>query len=301
VRGAFFAAALSLALGVPRQALAAEDDKRACVDAYTDAQNAALDGSLKRARAQASRCMAEACPGVVRAECERLAGELDGKLPSIVVRVREGEDDVSSARVSIDGVIVTDRLDGKPIALDPGEHVVRAELADRAPLERRIVAVLGERLRAIEFVTPRPSREPIAVERTVAPDPSPNLVALPAMRERPVPTITVVLGAAALAAATSAVTFAVLGHVEHARLEASCAPACPDASLRELRRDDAIVDVSLAVGLAAAFAGVGTYLARPVVSGSHAAWLRLVRPSASTSRASGVAPMGWALGVDGRF
>jgi hypothetical protein len=135
----------------PGLALADEaGDKAMCLGAFEETQSLREAGKLLAARQQALTCSQEACPDVVKTKCKTWQREIDEATPSIVVRVvDERGQDTTQATLTIDGAASAQRLDGLPISLDPGEHVVRVERPGQPPREERLVLALGERARRV--------------------------------------------------------------------------------------------------------------------------------------------------------
>src|SRR5438128_2056749 len=78
-----------------------------CKQAAERAQMYRNEGKLLSARDELHQCVLPACPAVVRSYCTRWFEELEADLPTIVLKVRDGEgNDLSDATVSIDGQLV---------------------------------------------------------------------------------------------------------------------------------------------------------------------------------------------------
>jgi hypothetical protein len=78
-------------------------------------------------------------------------------LPSVVpgAKDRDGRD-IVDVKVFVDGEMVTETLDGKAIAVDPGVHTFRFETKSAPPVEERVVVRQNEknRILTITFATP---------------------------------------------------------------------------------------------------------------------------------------------------
>jgi hypothetical protein len=124
----------------------------ACADAFERAQAEQTAGRFLAARADAAACASESCPDAIRAECVNLVASIADAVPSLVVVGQDAHgNDYVTARVLVDGAVVSEKLDGKPVDLDPGEHVIRVEPTTGEPLERRVVLVQGDKQRRIEI------------------------------------------------------------------------------------------------------------------------------------------------------
>jgi hypothetical protein len=86
----------------------------------------------------------------MRRECAGRRAQLDADVPSIVPLVTDsaGEPRVL-VEVRVDGVLVTSRLDGRAVAIDPGKHELSFSDDDGVFATRHLMIVQGERNRAI--------------------------------------------------------------------------------------------------------------------------------------------------------
>jgi hypothetical protein len=121
-----------------------------CIGAAEQAQPLKHDGKLRAAREELRVCTRPQCPSLIRSDCTRWLAEIDATAPSIVVHATDPSgSDLVDVRVLIDGQLAAASLDGRDIAIDPGPHVLRFEHAGSAPIEERLVAVLGEQHRRL--------------------------------------------------------------------------------------------------------------------------------------------------------
>jgi hypothetical protein len=241
---------------LPHMARADEIDR--CLAAHPEAQRLRLEGKLRAARTDLLLCARELCPGVVRAECGRWLGEVDGLLPSIVVSARTaGGADVSDARVLVDGEALLDHLDGRPLALDPGSHQIRVESPGFLPFEETAVLSEGDKARSL-VLTLSPAH-PTAAAGTAPEGAAPSSSGT----TRPVPVTVYVAGGIALAGLASFGTFGLLGRSEYFNLKSTCSPGCSSAQDSPVRTKLIAADVSLGVSIAALVGGAIFYLTRP--------------------------------------
>jgi hypothetical protein len=139
-------ALVALAAGGAR----AEEPKVACIAAADRGQELRDEGKYGAAREAFVTCARDVCPALVAKSCMRWLGELDAALPTVVVAARDAEGrDVAAATVLVDGAVVAEGIDGLPLAIDPGEHVVRVERAGGPPAEVHVVVRAGEKGRSI--------------------------------------------------------------------------------------------------------------------------------------------------------
>lgn len=145
----------SVVMALP--ALARAQDKAACIAASEKAQQQRTDGKLIDAKKSFAVCASASCPSVLVRDCTDQLAQVVAATPSIVVVVRDAAgNDITAARVTMDGTLVADGLNGRAIEFDPGKHTVRVEVAGAAPSEKEIVFHEGEKQRVVAFnVTPR--------------------------------------------------------------------------------------------------------------------------------------------------
>jgi hypothetical protein len=133
------------------------NDGARCIDAFGAAQRLRREGKLRASRAELEACGAATCPTALSSKCVEWLGEVRASIPTVVLAVRDarGGRDWPDAVLSIDGVRAPEALGGRAVELDPGPHVVRAEV-DGKSVEESFVTTQGERGRPIELVIPRP-------------------------------------------------------------------------------------------------------------------------------------------------
>jgi len=152
---------LAVTLGGPAVARA---DAEACVAASESEIGLRKEGKLHAAMEKLSVCAAPACPQEVREECGRRALALRSVIPSLVLAATdEAGNDLAAVTVALDGVPLATAIDGRPVSVDPGSHVLRFEAAGRPAVEKTIVVREAERerrvnvvLRAAAAMTPAP-------------------------------------------------------------------------------------------------------------------------------------------------
>jgi hypothetical protein len=256
--------ALALVLLVGSVARAAPT-KGECAAAHQEAQRLRQERSLRAARQRLLVCSREPCPAVVQAECVPWLADVERAMPSVVFEARLPDgSDASDTRVRVDGALVQERLDGRAIDLDPGEHVVRFERADRAPVERRVVVAEGEKARVLrlDLLPPPP-----------APVPAPAPLPAPAPPETaPMPWTFYALGGAGLIAFGGFAIFGLAGLRGERDLE-DCSPNCAASRIDAVRRDYVVADVFLAASVVAVSAAAIVALTRPSSPPPRAAYL----------------------------
>jgi hypothetical protein len=230
-----------------------EDTRLAeCIGDHERAQLARLSGGLLKARKHMVACAQSECPEALRNDCAKWRHELDALTPRVVVTAQDDEGDIEAATLSMDGAVLKKSLDGRPIFLDPGTHVLAIETASGHSAEKKIVVSEGEQDRKLsfDFRTP-PTTIPEAA-------PAPKMLTV-----RPVPPLAYVLvGVSAMGAGLAAGMGAAALSMSN-EAEETCAPLC-DAQVHRAVKERAIVaDVSLSVSLASAAGALLVYLYRP--------------------------------------
>jgi hypothetical protein len=267
------AVALASVVVVALAAPAARSDEAAarCLEAHEQGQRARKAGRLLAAREALVACAAAACPGLVRADCARWGDEVDVELPTIVLDVvdRAGRP-LGDARVLVDGAASSARLDGRPLALDPGSHVVRVERGDgSAAGVATLVLPTGVKNRLVPLVLDDPAAPRPAIARTA---------------------VAIAFGGVAAVALANFAYFAATGQRGYDDLRARCAPRCDPAESDAVRGKLVAADAALVV---AGVASIGL-----------AATLLWPRPEPSPPRASvalAPSPRGFVVGLGASF
>jgi len=216
----------------------------ACVEHHTDAQELRMAGKLLESRAELRQCAAEACPALLQRDCVGWLDQIEPQIPSLTFRVTVGGKSWSDMEVFIDGALANEPSMGKAIDLDPGPHTVRVLVAGLAPFEERVILNEGERYRMIEVPLAAPARKP------------------PEMH-RPVPLATYVLGGVAVAGAVSGAIWAAQSVTLRDELEHTCAPACSEGRVDELRTRALLADISWGVSALSLVGATTFFLLRP--------------------------------------
>lgn len=227
-------------------------DTAACLAAHVKAQALKKDTRFKEAQEQLLICSTASCPGPVIEDCGEWIGELDRRTPSLAFSVTLDGVESQEARVTLNGALITDREGITKV--DPGRHVVRAELAPFPPREQVVFARDGGGTQVVdfEFETPKSASDATAA------DTSP-----PQATSRPTPTIVYPLLGLSAAGFASFGVFALIGNQRKGELEKECEPSCTDAQLQPMKNAYLIGDISLAVGAASLLGAAIVYLARP--------------------------------------
>ena len=130
-------------------AAADEPTKQACVAANESAQDLQRASKLVEAREQLRTCAEKACPRAVRQDCTERLVAIEKALPTVVLAPKDGDGgpDLRGAALAVDGVALSDALDGTPIPVDPGSHTFAVTFAGRSPMSLRIDLKEGDAVR----------------------------------------------------------------------------------------------------------------------------------------------------------
>lgn len=249
-------AALVAMVGVEGVANAAPDDREQCAASAEQAQQLRDEGKYRRAREQMLICARDVCPGPIKSDCGKWLTELDRDAPTVVFGARDARgSDVFDVKVSMDGTPIQERLDGKPVLVDSGEHTFKFEAKDGSVKEEKVL------LRAAEKA--RPIIATLGGNAAVTTGGGAGTSGGDASREGSlVPAI--VVGGIGVVALGSFAIFGIGGKNDVDDLQ-KCKPFCKEEDVDSARTKLIIADISLGVGIVAL--GVATYmfLTRPKV------------------------------------
>jgi hypothetical protein len=145
-------------------------DKMGCIAADTDGQSLRLAGKLLQARKRLAVCSAASCPTIVRDDCVERIADLEAAQPTVVFTATNGEGrSLIAVRVTVDGVVVANRLDGRPLPVDPGDHLFGFDALGRITAEMRLTLHEGEKRVRHAVVLHTESGDPVAA--VPAPEP----------------------------------------------------------------------------------------------------------------------------------
>jgi hypothetical protein len=121
-------------------------NKIECIAADTDGQSLRLAGKLLQARKRLAGCAAASCPAIVRDDCVERIADLDVVQPTIVFTATNGDGrPLVAVRLTVDGVVVASRLDGRPVPVDPGDHLFAFDALGRVSAQMRLTLHEGEK------------------------------------------------------------------------------------------------------------------------------------------------------------
>jgi hypothetical protein len=234
-------------------------DAESCMNAYTAGQRLRKEGKLRAAERETLACSLAECPAMLRKDCLVWLEEIRRDLPGLVV-VAKGDDgcDRGDARVTIDGEAAA--LDGRPIPVDPGAHVVAVELPGGATDTQNVMVAVGEGARRHEVHFGAPDAVCGAPRAT-----KPVMVA-----SRPTPPLAYVLGGVGLLSLGVGGVFAITAWSQKGTLD-ECRPSCATSDVDSMRTKYVVSDVLLGIGTITLATAALVYLTRPTRSTPAAA------------------------------
>jgi hypothetical protein len=280
----------------------ARADTETCLSAYDANQRLRRDGKLRDAREQLLICSQADCPAPVRNECTKWLSEVDATLPSVVFAAQDAfGTDLAAVTVEVDGVVLTRKLDGRAIAVDPGEHVIRWTSEDGVTVQQRVIVREAEKRRLVVAKFPAPPEDgrtelSAPLRRDLAAPaihpagsqrgPEPARERAPLDRKRSaIPTESWVLGGIGAAGLASFGFFGWRAWWETDDLRERCAPSCSSSDVDAAKTKALVADISLGVAVLG-FGGATYFVLRQ-------------RSEEAASVDVGVGP-GW-LGMRGAF
>lgn len=264
--------AFALEMGTAR----ADEMAQQCANSYETAQRERGRGAFLEATQAAQACSQIECNALIVQECIKLLEQFKSETPTLVFAARNGRgEEIAAVRVEIDGKLATERIDGLPIAVNPGIHAFRFTAEGEAPVEIKHTARVGDKNRLVEVQIGKP----VAVAPSpAAPAPAPLApVPVPASRaSKPVPVATWLLGGVGI------VGLGVFGYMrlkassDYNDLSNSCSPHCNPDDVDKVHTKYQFSYVGLGVGIAGLGSAALVYALSRNASGSPASEVAVV-------------------------
>jgi hypothetical protein len=239
--------------------------KQACFESHAASQELRLEGSLIEARNKLKVCSDASCPAMLRTDCASWFADVEQAIPSVIFNVERDGNDVSEAKVSVDGISLTEKLDGTAFEFNPGAHRFKFEIPEFPATEQTVVLRQAEKRRAVrvEFRTP----QPISPSSPTGPGPGtqPTPVHPAVDGPRPIPVLTYIFGGIALAAAGAGAYLGLDAMSQQKDREESCSPVCPTEVVDELKTQLLLADILGGVAVASGTLSAIVFFTRPVV------------------------------------
>jgi len=167
---------------------AGPDEKKACVDAYVAAQSSRSDHHLLAARTQLRTCARQECAPFMRGEmtrdCAQWLTEVEAGIPTVVFSAKDAAgNDIVDVTVSAEGTVLTQRLDGRAIEIDPGSHTFTFADAAGHTATQTAVALEGTKNQVVRVTfgqtAPPPPAQPQPPLQQPTPQPQPQPASAP--------------------------------------------------------------------------------------------------------------------------
>ncbi len=146
IRIAIFAA-LAIILSVT-SAQAKENPE--CAAALKAAQADKTDGKLARALTELEKCSQPTCSKATQKRCADLTQAVTASQPTVVFSAKDASGKaVTAVTVTVDGTVVTSKLDGVAVPVDPGSHTMKFEMDGATTVEKQISVDPGQKDQAV--------------------------------------------------------------------------------------------------------------------------------------------------------
>jgi hypothetical protein len=124
--------------------------KQACLTAYQQARQAADAGHLLKSKDISAQCLQPSCGTFIQQQCALLRAQVESDVPSVVPVVTDDAGRMQVlVEVRMDGALLTSKLDGLALSIDPGRHEFSFSTDNGIFATQRLFIVQGERNRAL--------------------------------------------------------------------------------------------------------------------------------------------------------
>jgi hypothetical protein len=125
-------------------------ERRACGLAYRAAIQLEQSAHLRQAKDQLLACSKASCGAVIKQRCTSHYAQLEADIPSVVPLVSdENGEPRTDVQVSIDNEVLTSKIDGRSLPVDPGVHEFSFTADGSVLATQKIMIVQGQRNRPI--------------------------------------------------------------------------------------------------------------------------------------------------------
>jgi hypothetical protein len=165
-------AALALGEG---QARASDPTTADCLAASDASLKMGNQHKLRSERSQLLVCAAASCPGDIRKECAHRVDEVNAQIPTIIFQVKDASGaDISGVKVTMDGEVLAERLQGTALSIDPGEHLFTFEATSQPLVTKKFVIQQAQKDRRelVTLGTPPVAPPPPSAATPTAPPPT---------------------------------------------------------------------------------------------------------------------------------
>lgn len=207
-------------LAFSRPASAADPSTSECLTASEDSLKDGNEHALRAERRHLLICSASSCPTEIRKECMRRVEEVNAALPALVFEAKKGDGtDLTDVKVTMDGEVLADHLDGTALEVDPGKHTFVFETPGEDSITKELVVNEGvkDRRESIVFGS-APTVGPVTPD-----DGAQASGGMPAQR-----VVALVAGGVGVAGLAAGGVFGVMAMQKKQEAEKVCPHDCPD-------------------------------------------------------------------------
>jgi len=253
--------------------VASAQDVDLCIESSASGQELRDQGDLIAAEQAFVQCASNACPELIRKDCQNWLSELGPSIPSIRLKF-EGEF-AAEGRVLLDGREV--RVSNAPIRVNPGNHELKWEIAGRETSATPVTIGVGS-LGKVVVMKAGPK-----VEKKIS-DPSFDISRIPS--------VSLILGGVGVFALGSFTVLGIVSRSNYDSFASRCSPRCNPADVAPTKDVALAADLSLLFGIAALGAGTALYF----VLDEESSYL-----TRAVAIGAGLTPTGAALSLSGTF
>jgi hypothetical protein len=145
-----------------------------CLASNEAAIKAGNEHKLRAERAQFLLCASESCPADIRKACTGHVQAVNAEVPTIIFTAKDAAGaDLTDVKVTMDGELLTTRLDGTALSVDPGSHRFTLEAQGKPTVTKTLLIEQGQKDRR-EDVALEPLAALVAATLVAASQPAAN-------------------------------------------------------------------------------------------------------------------------------
>jgi hypothetical protein len=233
-RGVWCGLAAASVIGVCEPGQAANPPASECLAASHAAIRADNEHRLRSERTELLLCAAAGCPADIRKECIRRVDEINLLIPTIVFDAKDAAgNELSAVKVIMDGEVLTERLEGIALSIDPGVHNFTFEVGGLPSVQKRFIIRERQKDRTervtFDAATPAP---PLAQPKPVVAHPLPPPPAPPeeASRSAANKVFTILATGVGVAGLSVGTVFGLQARSQRDEASKACPRLCPDGN-----------------------------------------------------------------------
>ena len=276
----------------------ADDVMTQCIASSEQGLDLRKQEKLLDARKVLASCATTRCPEEIRATCEQRISDINAVLPSIVFDVKDAAgNDQPSAKLTVDGTLVSTQLGGRSTPVDPGPHTFTIEAPGQPPVERKLVLNEGEKDRHETIVvgappSPLPAGPAAAGPSGGAPAASPPPAAPfePPSTSGTQRTVALVVGGVGIGGLALGAVFGLVASSKWSSAKSDCGTGCGLTDPAQQEKSDAqsaatLSTVGFIAGAGLLAAGVAIYFTAPSAPAKSAIGSLSVAPASGPGQA----------------